>query len=547
MICALVSRILASLALAGQLDPSGGALIEEYRIDARLDADTMRVRTRVLARAEGPLGAALLRRAGDRYDPEVQSLSLLLARMGPLGGGGEVECWSDIPEWAVDTLYDASSGRAELVFVFPGLTTGWAVEYEVELLDWSGLWECGPWLRFSPGELPGISSLELEIRDDDGGRRISFETDLPGDYTEAPGSRAGEGHLVLHASHPDSGLRVSAIASWEELSGLVLASACSLAGSPSPPDLREAELEIAARSAIGADLARRASFALTDNLRLIASPPLHRSFSCRSAQEILDSRIASSLEMCALLSKMLVDLGLPAALIACSECEPSIPLPDQWTRFAVRLETASGELYLEPAAWASPAGYLRRPEGLWVLEPGGACPPYLAPNTPSENACLEEYELDPTAGRIEMRVQPRGHYSEVLRRLLTAGGSSAPDDIGRALVRWLWRSRWLCMPDTLGSSPLLDLAEPAWLEAVFRVGVVPEGEQGMLLLPALDWGSGEGVPRSFRRRWTIEWQGRLAIETGSGCAAVREGPAWVIEDTVPGRSGGLLIRLESQP
>ena len=550
LLCLLAVVVVPAASGPGQITDDaprqGGAVIEHMTLTVWMDGDTLVTETGVRARALDADGLRDLRRLLISFDPAARSVRLAYARR-EIGGRPE-----EVPDWAIDTLLDGSSGNRQLAVAFPGLITGAAVEWRVETRDWSRLWGEGPWLDFDPSGMPDIELLEIEMRAPAGYEPLMRCDSTLENVSSSihAGDPDGANLVRISAERPSGRISLSCIAGWTEAGRLILGSALTRLEESVPPDVREAVLEIASRSTGTADLARNACFAVTDNFRLVADPPLHDLFECRELQRIMDSRNATSLEMCVLLTAFLRGMGLDASPLACTEAGslPERIVPSDWTRFVVEVYRSGREgggrlMLLEPSAWTSPSGFVDRPDGLWAIGAMDEEPRRIPPNHPGESSCLEEYVVTPDRGTALLRVAPSGIFSTLMRtRLSDAGGEGAV----AALARWFWSSGCTTVPAGVSASELRNLAEPAAVEAVLGVRPMDPPDSGFVLLPGLAWALSDDLASSFERRWIIMWQGEITVEADCGGLELSRdsgGPGWILRDTDLRRSGGVLVYL----
>ena len=475
-----------------QLPPlDEGAILEAYKAEIWQEEDTVFTELLIVARSADFSGLNDIRRYVHAFDLQQQSVELVSARISRDGGRE----WLDVPEWAIDTLGSTNSWTRQFVVAYPGILPNSLVEIHVIRKDWSLLSHSGLWFVYSPAsELPA-RSLEISVRMESGNTGIDFIAEGYHVINE-------DGRIVFIADFPETQLILTCIDSWSSLVQLLLNEANThLSVHEYPPDLREAALEISARSAGEHDLVEQTRFAITDNFRPMSISSECRRFCCRTLQEILDTRIASPLEMALLTSAILRFYGFDAEPVIATDNEPFLPVPDSWDRFLVEVKNTTGcQWLLEPSAFLVPAGYVYRPEGLWLLGFNDSRLRYISPNPSHENYLEEKWTINPKTGSVTLEISSGGFFSMKLRRRF-AGLSRAGKQV--AFARWLWQSGTALLIENIDASDFYDICTPAVI--TLEAGMAcTDSDSVFLLLPGLIWETPENLLMDFSREWIIE-------------------------------------------
>ncbi len=459
----------------------GPSVVHRCSLHVTMSGDTL-VETLTVSGRQGDDLA--LGRLAWGFDPAYGSAELLEARFGPAGG-----TLSPVPEWAVDTLSGAGGLPLSLVVAFPALRPGMEIELTVRTGRLTPQGEGFAGLLHDPsvaGVIPDTCAVLAELP---GARDLRWE----GDRFEVLEDRRDG--LLLYAERPDGPLWLSAVAGWGELREVLLSGLREpeWQASPFPPDLREAALQASAAGAGRWTQLGRLRTILCNSMLPEASRPGHPPLSLRTPQQLLDGRRGTPLELAALFAAICSELGIEAEVLPATALRPMLPVPEGWTRFLVRAGEG-GRWLLEPSAYLTPAFYVHRPDTLWALSEDGLLT--LEPNRPVENMVEESWSYDPETGRFRLTLDCRGEYDMELRRRM-AGLSGLPAAV--ALSEWTWRSGRTAPPDSVATSDLYDLAEPATLQASGRLTVPMPS---CVALPLLSWPVGEGEGER-RLTWTV--------------------------------------------
>jgi hypothetical protein len=424
------------------------------------------------------------------FDPAFQSVELLEASSGFPG-----QQHGPVPSWAVDTLSGSGGAPLSLVVAYPALREGMGMTFRVEVRDWGGMWERGPW-----------SVIEPNVRGIDPDRIVV--TVSVGSSEDLGWSGAGwtaetsSGRMTLEADSIAGTLWLSPYGTWGELRESLLLEAGAVLSAPMPPDLRGAALQATAAGAGAGEQIGRMRSLLCNSFSLDAGNGSHRPFSVRGIQGLLDGRSASALEMAVIFSAMCAELGIPAEILPVSGTRPALPVPEGWNRFLVKVTDPRGsgdEWLIEPAAYLSPAFYIAQTDTLYALEGGRIS--VLPPGNGAGNAVREDWALDPASGAFVLDINSTGWFDAAMRARMAGLGM---DEMCLILAEWSWRSGRLVAPDSVSISDPYDLSLPVTLHAE-GVWCLPEGGEltRCETVPLIDWAEPEAYQGGIIRSWTL--------------------------------------------
>lgn len=446
----------------------------------------------------------LLSRIAHGFNPHIQSIELEEAIFGYPGMES-----GHIPEWAVDTLSGSGGWPRSHVVAYPALRPGMEIRYRILIKDWSENWAEGPWAVLAPsvrGILPDSCcfSVQGDISDDPAWSGQG--------YTE----RVIDDGFMYTCSDSAGKLWFTPFRSFEDLYNCMMIPVNNILNRPHPPDLREAALQTTSAGADGWSQVRRARSLVCNSMGLRASEKGISDFEIRSLQEILDSRDGTSLELAALFTAMCHELGLQAYILPATELQHSLPVPQGWTRYFVRISTDDGRSWLvEPSAYLTPAFFIFKPDTLYVLDKGAILT--LAPNSGAENSLIEEWSINPQTGTFRLLINCRGRFDMLLRRKFA--GLTEKEMI-LVLSEWSWRSGRLVVPDSISITDPFDLTQHASLFASGRWSAPAENSEYCDILPMLSWGGTQIVSGNWKRIWNLE-----------GCTSAQSDSALIISET----------------
>lgn len=476
---------------------SAPSVISLYSVDLEQRGDTLFQTVEIQGVRGSDRG---LGRFAQNFDPLYQSVVLLASEFGFPGTQ-----FRQVPPWAVDTLTGSGEWPLSLVTAFPGLREGMEIRYRVLVKDWSDDWIQGPWAV--------LSSTVMGIEADSCVFTVSGDrTDgLRWSGTGYSGNDRGDG-LVLTSGDSSGLLWISPFTSYEELSDFVLDRAEEVLGIERPLDLREAALQA---SAVGADewyQVRAARSLVCNSLGLTAGRGSGYDYRVRDLQDILDTRTGTALELAVLFTSMCQELGISAVILPASEITPELPVPYQWNRFLVRVESADGRLWLvEPSAYLTEAFYIYRPVTLYILQHDDITA--LVSNPAGENSMDEEWDIDANSGTFNLRVRCRGWFDGILRSRFA--GLSA-DAMILAFSEWSWRSGRLLGIDSIEVSDPYDLGTPASISVSGRWSLPSVGRMYCDHLPVIFWNEPDNLNGNVNRTWRINGVDSVTVPDGIG-------------------------------
>ncbi len=430
----------------------------------------------------------LLSRIAHGFNPQTQSIELEEAVFGFPGMES-----GHVPEWAVDTLSGSGGWPRSHVVAYPALREGMEIRYRILIRDWSENWGEGPWAVLAPS-VKGISPDSC---------CFSFQGDIPDDlvwsgqgFTE----RIVDDGFMYTCADSAGKLWITPFRSFEDLFGYILILVNDILSRPHPPDLREAALQTTSAGADEWAQVRRARSLICNSMGLRVSEKGRSVFEIRSLQEILDSRDGTPLELAVLFTAMCYELGLQAYILPATELHPELPVPFEWTRFLVRVETEDGRSWLvEPSAYLTPAFFIFKPDTLYVLDKGDLLT--HAPNSGTENSLNEEWSINPKTGTFRLLMNCGGRFDMLLRRKFAG---LTEQEMILVLSEWSWKSGRLVVPDSISISDPFDLAQPSSLFASGRWSAPAENSEYCDILPMLSWGEQQIISGNLKRIWNLE-------------------------------------------
>lgn len=465
-----VRYLAATLLVAVSALPAG--LME---IELSESADSLVRTVKVVTAADGETTA---RRVCWPYDPAWQSVEVLeAAQRGPDGG------WKPLPDWSQERLDGFDGYPMSLQIAFTGLQEGDSLRWSVRRTEWGRRAEAGPWLVLPPQTR--MDSVRVAVKR---GAAARYSGDgWRGDVLD--------GDLVLTASGRSADtLWVSSLQSWTALADLVLAE-LPASDSTLPPDLREAALQATAAGADPYSQLCLARTLLTESFSIDHRPSPPRTWIVRDAQAILDSRRARRLEMAVLLRAICLVLGMEAEVLPATEYRPGLPVPAGWNVFLVRASMGRRSWTVDPSGTLAQADYLEGGRRLWMLR-GEADRVVRLGDGSTGSLCRESWRLRPKEGDFSLTLYCRGGYDAAVRgRLAGLEGSERE----AAMTLWLWQSGAGCVADTVCTSDLYRLDVPVEVSVEGRLVT----EDGLLLLPGIDWTLDRAAEGELSRRWWL--------------------------------------------
>ena len=462
----------------------------------------------------------LLSRIAHGFNPQTQTIELEEAIFGFPGMD-----FGYVPEWAVDTLSGSGGWLRSHVVAFPALREGMEIRYRILIRDWSESWAEGPWAVLTPS-VKGIYpdsccfTVQGDVPDDLAWSGQDYTIRVVDDgFTYTCGDSAGY-------------LWITPFQSFENLGNYILSQAFDILSRPHPPDLREAALQTTSAGADEWLQVRRARSLICNSMGLKVSELGKSDFEVRNLQEILDSRDGTPLELAVLFTAMCHELGLHAYILPATELHPVLPVPCEWTRYLVRIETEDGRSWIvEPAAYLTPAFFIFKPDTLYVLDKGILL--VHAPNSGAENSFIEEWNINPQTGTFRLLMSCGGRFDMLLRSKFAG---LTEQEMILVMSEWSWKSGRLVVPDSISISDPFDLAQPALLFASGRWSAPAENSEYCDILPMLSWDRPEIVSGNLKRIWNLE--GCTYAQSDSALILVKTENIVILTDTT-----GIMCRL----
>jgi hypothetical protein len=409
------------------------------------------------------------------YDPSCESLELLSADYIRPGHGEE-----ELPDWAVDTLTGTDGYPLALMVVFPPGSAG-SMSFVREMFDRLSLES--PSLEISPP----VADADMAVLVREAPSTLRWEG---GGYVA---ERDGD-DLLLNGAAPAGQLALSWIEGWDDLYEALSAEADSALLATAPLSSREAAIEAGAAGADPSAQLARLRALLCNSFRMSLPSAAGLRFEVGPLDEVYLRRRATPLEASTIFCSICRQLGMECDFVFASGGDWTIPVASSWGRVLLRVTAGGRTFYVEPSATLVPAFYIQSSREVSVLGRGDEVLRSLPENDYSSSSCSESWEIS-ASGAFRMEVEASGGYDADIRKKLAGLGEAG---LAILVSTWLWRSGYILEVDSVWTSDLYDLGEPA---AFGAAGALPPLAEGYLLLPSLSW----NIPSDgrFNRTWMM--------------------------------------------